>query len=348
MTPQARYFDGRSARPRTVQLLAEPGVVRVIGAGIDRSEPLAAVQIGEQLGAAPRLIRFADGATCEVPEDEALAQWLRAVGHRSGAVDVAQRSAGIAALCVVLVLLAGATAYRWGLPMLADHLARRVPPGVTQALSEQTMEWLDEHLLHESGLSPERRAALRSAFGRLDTRGVGRLLFRAGPRVGPNAMALPDGRIVLLDELVALSPHDEEIVAVLAHELAHVQERHGLRLAIQGALVGAAVAWWLGDFGPLIAAAPAAILQARHSRDLEAQADAQAKQLLRAQGIEPARLADILERIARAGGHSVDREGAGEAGWLDYLATHPATRQRIQALRGEREPGDARGDAGAR
>lgn len=336
MTPRARYFDGRSAVPREVRLVPMQGVVWVQGEGFERREPIETVEIGEQLGSAPRLIRFSDGAMCEVIEDGRLEEWLAAIGYRSRAVDVMQRSGWIAALAVVLVMAAGFAGYRWGLPLAAAELARRTPDAVTFELSEQTMKLLDQHMLKPSKLDAAHRARLLAGFGKLDAKGEAELLFRAGPEIGPNAMALPDGRIVLLDELVAIAKHDEEVLAVLAHELGHVQGDHGLRLMIQGAAVGAFVAWWIGDFSPLIASAPAAILQARHSRRLESEADAQAATLLERQGIAPSRLADALERLASAHGELPTNDKKSERDWSDYLSSHPATRERIQTLRGER------------
>lgn len=337
MTPRARYFDGRSAVPREVRLLPMQGAVWVQGEGFERREALENVEIGEQLGSAPRLIRFPDGAMCEVIEDGRLEEWLTAIGYRDRAVDLMQRSGWIAAIAAVLVIAAGFAGYRWGLPIAAAELARRTPDAVTFELSEQTMKLLDTHMLKPSKLEPARRDGLITAFRKLDANGEAELLFRSAPEIGPNALALPDGRIVLLDELVAVAKHDEEILAVLAHELGHVRGDHGLRLMIQGAAVGAFVAWWIGDFSPLIASAPAAILQARHSRELESEADALAAKLLERQGIAPSRLADALERLASAHGELPAAEKkSDERDWSDYLSSHPATRERIQALRGER------------
>ena len=103
------------------------------------------------------------------------------------------------------------------------------------------------------------------------------------------------------------------------------------RKAFRVVTVGAFVAWWIGDFSPLIAGAPAAMLQARHSRQLESEADVDAARKLEALGVAPSRLADMLERIATAHGERAQDE---KEGWTDYLSSHPATRDRIRALRG--------------
>lgn len=338
MSLRATYYDGRSAQPREVRLHALPGQVWFTGdGGVDRREPLDQVKLSEQLGSAPRMIRFRDGAHLEISDHEALAEWLDTVGVSERSVDLAQRSWAIALASIVLVLLAGYAGYRWGLPAAARIIAARVPPVVTGQLTKGTLEVLDRLLLAPSTLAPERQAQLEAGLRRLDPAGRSRLVFRAGPRVGANAMALPDGTLVLLDELVAVADHDEEILAVLAHELAHVERQHALRLMIESAAVGAFVAWWIGDYGAILTAAPAAILQARHSRELEAEADAEAASRLRGVGIAPARLADMLEKLEAAHGMGRPKPGLAQGGeepeWLDYLSSHPATRARIAALR---------------
>jgi Zn-dependent protease with chaperone function len=332
---RASYSDGRSAVVHEVRLVPLHGQVWVQGEGWDRRAPLETVEIGERLGRAPRLIRFDDGAVCEVPDGPAFEAWLEATGYSDRVVDRAQRSWTLAVIAMLAVVASGVAAYRWGLPRVAEELARRTPAVVTRTVSQQTLELLDDHLLEPTTLPLETRRALTRGFARLDPGGRAELLFRSGPGVGPNALALPDGRIVLLDELVSIARHDEEILAVLAHELAHVDRRHGLRLTIQGAVVGAFVAWWLGDFSPLIAGAPAAVPRARHSRELETQADLDAVQALRRIGVAPSRLADILERMAREHGERVEGGAGAREGWADYLSSHPATRRRVQALRDE-------------
>lgn len=333
MRLQATYFDGRSAQAYPVQLHALPGLVWVVGeGGLSRREPLAEVRISEQLGRAPRLIHFRDGAHLEISDHAALAEWLEAVGYRERSVDLLQRSGAVALLALVAVVLAGVVGYRWGLPELARILAQRVPSAITQQLADGTLEVMDRVMLAPSQLPAARRARLESGLRRLDPQQQGRLVFRSGAGLGPNAMALPDGTIVLLDELVTLAASDEEVLAVLAHELAHVEARHALRQMIEAGAIGALVAWWVGDYGALITAAPAAILQARHSRALEVEADALAAVRLRAAGISPARLADLLEKLDSVQARAMQQERESPT-WLDYLSSHPATRDRIAALR---------------
>jgi Zn-dependent protease with chaperone function len=55
------------------------------------------------------------------------------------------------------------------------------------------------------------------------------LLFRDGGSVGANAFALPGGTVIATDQFIQLSENDDEIIAVLAHEIGHVRHQHSLR-----------------------------------------------------------------------------------------------------------------------
>ncbi len=371
MSLQADYYDGRSARRHRVTLATVPGEVHFSGEA-ERQVPLAQVRISERLGTAPRTLSFADGAHLEVRDHVAFDRWLAATGHRERHVDLLQRSWLATGLSVVLIAAFAFAAYRWGLPFAADKVAERMPASALRLMSEQTLKLLDRHLLEDSQLSVQRQSELREQFEALaddgddgdDVQAV--IEFRRSPKLGANALALPDGRMVLLDELVELADDDEQVLAVLAHELGHVRHRHSVRLLVQGTAVAAVLAWWIGDFSPVIAAAPAALMQARFSRELEADADHYAAVRLKAHAISPARLAEMLEKLqaeqarmqarkaepkaepkAEASGASADagppsdaskpqeddddRDDAGRL--MQYLASHPATQERIRALR---------------
>jgi Zn-dependent protease with chaperone function len=145
------------------------------------------------------------------------------------------------------------------------------------------------------------------------------LEFRRGGKIGPNAFALPSGIIVITDELVKLAKRDEEIDAVLAHEVGHVRGRHALRILLQNAGVAALAFAVLGDVGSvssLVAAVPVMLVQAKHSRDFEREADAYAREWLRAEGEPETAFDDMLCRLAK------------EDGDMSYLSTHPPVGER--------------------
>ena len=86
--------------------------------------------------------------------------------------------------------------------------------------------------------------------------------------MGANAFALPNGTIVVTDDLVKLAEHDDELVAVLAHEIGHVVSRHALRRVLQDSGVMLLVAGITGDIvsiSSLAAALPTLLIEAKYS-----------------------------------------------------------------------------------
>jgi Zn-dependent protease with chaperone function len=238
-------------------------------------------------------------------------------------------------LALAGLVLAIAVAYRLVAPLVARGVARRLPPVVAEQLTTATLAALDAQYFTPSTLSGERQAELSAAFDRLRlpgrASGAGyRLFFRRSAQLGPNAIALPSGTIVVTDGLVELSRDDRELIGVLAHEAGHVDRRHGLQSIVQDSLVGWMVAWAVGDARSLLAVAPTALLQAKYSRDLEEEADGYAIDALRANAIATTHLAALLERMEQARGATPGRIDVPA-----YLSTHPATKDRLDRLRAQ-------------
>jgi Zn-dependent protease with chaperone function len=324
---QASYFDGRSTRVRAVSISVAGRDLLVSGEDIDLRVPFAEVTVDERLGRAPRRLRLPDGTFCEIRDLDGLDQLLAAAGHTDGWVDRVQRRTKFVLLaCAGCVALAVA-AYLWLLPWVAREGARHLPPTVAATLTEQTLKILDHGIFRPSTISAARRQELSDRFHALRLPEGGRvnsvLLFRASPQLGANAFTLPDGTIILLDDLVTKVADDQQILAILAHELGHAHGHHSMQLLLQSSLAGAFLTVYVGDFSQLLAAAPAAMLQAKYSQTLEREADDYGAALLRFNGMSPQLLADALEAVAKS------HPGAGAGG---FLSSHPATDERIRHL----------------
>lgn len=334
----ALYFDGVSARRQAVTLHAAPGSIEVRGEEGLRVEPLSGIRISSRLGNSPRLLYFADGSHCEVTDHEAFGLLLREAGLAPHSLlsrlenSWRHALAATALFAIFIVVL-----IYWGLPLAAEVAAGRIPASVTLSMDAHFLDSVDKGMMQPSKLSDARQAELRKRFeGLRDADGLPphRLVFRSSPSIGANAFALPGGTVVVTDQLVKLADNDEEILAVLAHELGHVKERHPLRQLLQSSVVGFAMAWYLGDVSSLLAAAPTVLLETSYSRNFERRADSYAVNMLRTNGIAPTRLADILEKLEashRETRNSKDNEPSSHI--LQFLSTHPDTSERIRDIR---------------
>ena len=323
----ASYFDGRSTRVRVVNLSVAGDDLVAVGEDIDFRIPFSQVEVDERLGRAPRRLRLKDGAFFEVRDLEALDTLLSATAHRDGWIDRMQRHLQFVLFSILACASLAVAAYKWGLPWAAARGAQHLPPAIGKTLSEQTLTLLDGSVLMPSKIDPQRRAALSAKFHALRLPEGGKpdseLLFRSSP-LGANAFTLPDGTIIVLDDLVTAIDDDPQILAVFSHELGHAHGRHGLQLLLQSSAVGAFWTLYVGDISGLLAAAPAAVVQARYSQDLEQQADGYGAALLMHNGMSPALLADALKTLA--GAHPGSSTGG-------YLSSHPPTDERMRHLR---------------
>lgn len=140
-----------------------------------------------------------------------------------------------------------------------------------------------------------------------------------------NAFAFPGGIVVVNTGLLTHAATPDEVAGVLAHELAHVLQRHSLEAALDqvGVLVALGL---LVDSGASFLELQTALslLDLKFSRDHEREADAVGFEMLHAAGLDPTAMSAFFERLAR--------EGEALPGALRVLATHPASDERAAAL----------------
>lgn len=91
--------------------------------------------------------------------------------------------------------------HRWAVPTMAESVAERLPRMAEQAAASQVMSLLERAAFGPSKLPAARQQQLRAAFAELvadlPRAADYRLEFRDGGGLGANALALPDGRIVM-------------------------------------------------------------------------------------------------------------------------------------------------------
>lgn len=151
-----------------------------------------------------------------------------------------------------------------------------------------------------------------------------------------NAFSTPGGHILVTYGLLRLTDDEDELAAVLAHEIAHASLRHGMD-AIQGSRVmnlaatlilasgraaGPGMAEFTEIFGRELADNITALLISGYSQAYEFEADRAALEILASAGYDPRALLRVLSRMR-------DRMNPGEPG---FAATHPEPSFRLEAL----------------
>ena len=147
-----------------------------------------------------------------------------------------------------------------------------------------------------------------------------------------NAFALPGGYVYVTRGLLALANDSSEVAAVIAHEMAHVTANHGvqrLRKEAEVELSNQVVSEVLSDRNrERETELRGRMSLAQFSRNQELEADKIGIKTVAEAGYDPFASARFLQTME---GYTQFRSisGATDAK-LDFLATHPATPQRIQ------------------
>ena len=312
--------------------LLDNRTLRLRGAGIERDEPLEHLRVSPRLARIARTIELADGARLLLDDHPLIDQWFPLHNPLQRWVDRLERHAHAVAASIVVCVLSGAVLFYWGVPWMSDRIAAQLPEQVETRLGEEVLAQLDRFAgLAPSSLDMERQSGLLERFAALKADMPGaenhRLLFRNAAGIGPNALALPGGTVIITDQLVSLVNDDREIDAVLAHELGHQQQHHALRQTLRSSFVIVIAAMFAGDVSSasaVVVAVPTFLLQGHYSREFESEADAFALRTLAEKGTSPAWFAQAmrtLEAFVSDQGESDDSPG--------YLSSHPQTRERI-------------------
>lgn len=331
----ALWYDGRGSRGRSAQL-SQPlaGVLRVESEGLVLEFSTAEVALSPRLGKLARTLRLPGEGQLQLEDSPLLDQWLPTPSRVEAAAHWLERRRSAALSAAAITVLGVVGFFQFGLPWMANRLAPVIPPAMERTIGTQALALLDRTHLQDSQLPPERRRRLQAAFAEL-VQGLPReadfkLGFRHAPALGPNAFALPNGQIIVTDQLLALVESDDEVVAVLAHEAGHHEHRHGMRQALQSSAVVVVAGFLFGDLsgtGSLAVSIPVLLLESGFSRRHEAEADAFAFALLQRKGRSPEDFATVMARLEASQG------GDSAASPLTYLSTHPAGDERIEAAR---------------
>ncbi|UCD81410.1 MAG: M48 family metallopeptidase [Desulfobacterales bacterium] len=239
----------------------------------------------------------------------------------------------VALACVAVISLILLVGYFWGLPAAAERIACRIPMETERPLGIQALTYMDEQgWFKPTNLGFDKREKIQDGFDRLCSdlplNKYYHLEFRAGAIIGANAIAFPGGIIIITDEMVETAEEMEEVLAVLAHEMGHVELRHIMRSVLQNSAIGVIVATVTSDAASLSAAVtalPVILAQTKYSRDFETAADEYAFRLLKQKGYSPRAFATLMERIAME--HQEDRNP------FAWISTHPVTSERVKRAR---------------
>jgi predicted Zn-dependent protease len=154
-----------------------------------------------------------------------------------------------------------------------------------------------------------------------------------------NALAAPGGLIFITRGMLRCCRHEDAVAAVLAHEIGHVQAKHGLQAVKKSRITSAVITVGIegtktfgGEelaelteaFEDSISDVTATLVNNGYSRGFEREADKAALTIMKRVGYDPDGLVDMLSVMSK-------RLKPGE---LDFAKTHPSPASRIADIQG--------------
>ena len=191
---------------------------------------------------------------------------------------------GLAALILVpIVIIVGVFIFfTVTMPIAADYVSDKTTPETLMKISDKTYhDFVSLGLLHDSRLDKDK-------------------IKRAGEILAEVLTATDGGdyRIRLKVHRIGISA-DEEFAALMAHEIAHVHNRHGLRSFLKTVgfdfYLGQSPLFSIGTFSLLMM--EAGIIRLEYSRQFENVANCSACRYLRDKNLSPSLLADALQKM---------------------------------------------------
>ncbi len=149
-----------------------------------------------------------------------------------------------------------------------------------------------------------------------------------------NAFAMPGGNVVIHSGIIESAESWEELMGVLAHELAHVTQRHHVRGIISNIGIYAVLSTFIGDASAIIGTltqAGGSLTSLKTSREYETESDEIGWDYLIKANINPTGMIGMFKKLQKEHPEPEETEK-----YTSILSSHPAIGERIKNLEGKK------------
>jgi beta-barrel assembly-enhancing protease len=331
----ATFFDGKVSRAHPAHYTRTPHSVQITYTDTDQIDhvvdwPLAEAKLASwnpagktrlQFGPFPH--QYLDVETADYtdnflkngllpnPARTGLYEFVLSKGFR-GVVIV-----GIAAVAILWLL------YAYGVPAMSVQVARQMPAEQEVQLGDLLYKQLES--TGQITENKEQTKRLNQFWRETGVKTRLPIQIAVVNNSDVNAFAVPGGRVVVFTGILKKFKRPEQLAALLAHEAAHVENRHSLQQLIRSLAAYGIMAVMFGDISGLTAVLAQNadnLISLSYSRQHEAEADAFAVTQLARHGINPMGAVWLMEALPTDGDVIPT-----------LLRSHPHNAERVSATR---------------
>ena len=331
------FFENGSSRANRSKILIEKKVVSVFRGSkcIYRQIAIDSVQDGRNI--------FLQNGSLFIADDQLTANHSKFLTSTTegwlSAFDQLGLKTLTILLAIIVILILG---YRYALVTFSPTIVKLFPYEWEKQIGKTTFDSLNRTLLDETELPTQRVNTLKqrakNVLNQANLHSYPSIEFMKSDIIGANALALPGGPIIVTDDLVKLLKDDELVLGVIAHEIAHIQERHSLHQIVE--IVGLSSLAWLIfglDEGILeeVALVGINLWSLKKSRDFEKDSDLLALEFLENAGLKKKSFILAIEKLTEhfCSKSKLDKSDCLTGVKSGWLATHPTGAERLKYLR---------------
>jgi len=243
----------------------------------------------------------------------------------------------MAVLGLLLLLVIIPTYYYFLLPSFSEFVAEKIPVSVEKRLSAP---YLSLFVPKDSICNDEKHyIKIEKIFNVLtstipDSKYEFKLFVVKSDIL--NAFALPGGYIVIYSGLLEKTDRPEQLAGVMAHEIQHIEKRHGTEALVKDYSLGFLIAAVTGDTRTIETTLGLAkfVGLMNYSRESETEADVAGIGMMKRAGVDPEGMVEFFEIL--------NEHTAVVPDSLQHFSSHPQTEERINKLKElSRNKGDA-------
>lgn len=224
-------------------------------------------------------------------------------------------------LALILLITIGLS-YVYILPWVAEKSVVLIPESYDDSLSGT---FIDENEFFGKKQT-EKTKILNEFAAILQLNNKKKLKFKVIDSEIMNAYALPDGTIVVYTGIIKEMKSYDELVGLIGHEAAHVNNRHSMKMLCRNLSGYLFISTILGDVNGVMAVIGDNVntLQSlSFSREFEREADEDGFAIVVKNQVNPKGMVTLFQRLQKE--HSIEIP--------EFMSTHPVTKDRIQTIK---------------